>query len=91
MKQAYLIEMINDQPEISVTYFLPDIKKSGGAYVTVTGKLKHFNEYESLLILTDSKKIPMDDIADIECESLQRNNLIVACHATKPNTIFLII
>ena len=68
MKQAYLIEMIDEQPEISITYFLPDAKKSGGAYVTVTGNLKRFNEYERLLILTDGKKIPMDDIADIESD-----------------------
>lgn len=66
MKQAYLMEMIDEQPEISVTYFLPDTKKAGGAYATVTGKLKRFDEYERLLILTDGKKIPMDDIADIE-------------------------
>lgn len=68
MKQAYLIEMIEEQPEISITYFLPDAKKSGGAYVTVTGNLKRFDEYERLLILTDGKKIPMDDIADIESD-----------------------
>lgn len=66
MKQAYLMEMLDEQPEISVTYFLPDTKKAGGAYATVTGKLKRFDEYERLLILTDGKKIPMDDIADIE-------------------------
>lgn len=68
MKQAYLLEIIDDQPEITVTYFLPDTKKSGGAYVTVTGNLKRFDEYERLLILTNGKKIPMDDIADIECD-----------------------
>ena len=68
MKQAYLIEMIDEQPEISITHFLPDTKKSGGAYVTVTGNLKRFDEYERLLILTDGKKIPMDDIADIESD-----------------------
>ena len=68
MKQAYLIEMIDEQPEISITYFLPDTKKSGGAYVTVTGNLKRFDEYERLLILTDGKKIPLDDIADIESD-----------------------
>ena len=68
MKQAYLIEMIDEQPEISITYFLPDAKKSGGAYVTVSGNLKRFDEYERLLILTDGKKIPMDDIADIESD-----------------------
>lgn len=68
MKQAYLMEIIDGQPEISVTYFLPDTKKSGGAYVTVTGNLKRFDEYERLLILTNGKKIPMDDIADIESD-----------------------
>ncbi len=68
MKQAYLIEMIDEQPEISITYFLPDTKKSGGAYVTVTGNLKRFDKYECLLILTDGKKIPMYDIADIESD-----------------------
>lgn len=68
MKQAYLFEIIDEQPKISVTYFIPDAKKSGGAYVTVTGNLKRFDEYERLLILTDGKKIPMDDIADIESD-----------------------
>lgn len=68
IKQAYLKEMIDEQPEITVTYFLPDTKKFGGAYVTVTGNLKRFDEYERLLILTDGKKIPMDDIADIDSE-----------------------
>jgi len=68
MKQAYLIEIIDEQPEISVTYFLPDTKKSGGAYVTETGNLKRFDEYERLLILTNGKKIPMDDIANIESD-----------------------
>ena len=67
-KQAYLMEMIGEQPEISITYFLPDARKSGGAYVTITGNLKRFDEYERLLILTDGRKIPMDDIADIECD-----------------------
>lgn len=55
MKQAYLIEMIDEQPEITVTYFLPDERKSGGAYITVTGNLKRFYEYEHLLILTDGR------------------------------------
>lgn len=68
MKQAYPLEMIDEQPEITIIYFLPDTKKSGGAYVTATGKLKRFDEYERLLILTNGKKIPMDDIADIECD-----------------------
>ena len=71
MKQAYLIEMIDEQPEITIIYFLPDARKVGGAYVTVTGNLKRFDEYERLLILTNGKKIPMDDIANLESDLFQ--------------------
>lgn len=67
-KQAYLLEMISNQPEVSITYFLPDEKKTGGAYVTATGNFKRVDDYERMLILTDGRKIPMADIADIECE-----------------------
>lgn len=73
-KQRYLSDMISVQPEITVTYFLPDERKSGGTYLSVTGKLKHIDEYERMMILTDGKKIPLDDIMDIEsnlfCELL---------------------
>ena len=68
MKQAYLMEVIDARPEITVSYFLPDTRKSGGEYVTATGILKRFDEYERLLILTDGRKIPLDDIADVECD-----------------------
>ena len=73
-KQRYLSDMISVQPEITVTYFLPDERKSGGTYLSVTGKLKRIDEYERMMILTDGKKIPLDDIMDIEsnlcCELL---------------------
>ena len=73
-KQRYLSAMISVQPEITVTYFLPDERKSGGTYLSVTGKLKRIDEYERMMILKDGKKIPLDDIMDIEsnlfCELL---------------------
>lgn len=68
MKQQYLLDMISDQPEITVTYFIPDAKKSGGAYVSVTGNLKRIDEYERLMLLTTGEKIPLDDIMDIESD-----------------------
>lgn len=55
-KQRYLSDMISVQPEITVTYFLPDERKSGGTYLSVTGKLKRIDEYERMMILTDGKK-----------------------------------
>lgn len=68
MKQQFLLDLISDQPEITVTYFIPDAKKSGGAYVSVTGNLKRIDEYERLMLLSTGEKIPLDDIIDIESD-----------------------
>ena len=70
-KQRYLAEIIDTKPEITVTYFVPDEKKSGGAYSTVTGFLKRIDEYERVLMLTDGRKIQLDAIVDIESEEFE--------------------
>ena len=70
-KQRYLAEIIDTKPEITVTYFVPDEKKSGGAYSTVTGFLKRIDEYGRVLMLTDGRKIQLDAILDIESEEFE--------------------
>ena len=67
-KQQYLQDIIADRPEITITYFVPDAKKSGGAYVTKSGNLKKIDGFERWMMLTDGTKIPLDDVADIESE-----------------------
>lgn len=59
-----------DQPPVIVTYFLPDQKKDGGAYVTVTGALKRIDLLERRLIFTDGTLIPIDDISQLHGPSL---------------------
>ena len=68
LKQNFLADIIDEQPEISVTYFIPDKKKSGGAYVTLNGRLKQIDDYEQLIILTDGKKIPIQEVYSIESD-----------------------
>ena len=65
-KLRIALDKAGEQPEISITYFLPDKKKSGGAYVTVKAVIKRIDEYERLVILTDKSTIPIDDIYEIE-------------------------
>ena len=55
-------EFLDDEPEVTITYFEPDKKKSGGAYVNITGIVKRIDEYEHLVIMTDGKKIRIEDI-----------------------------
>lgn len=54
--------------EISVTYFLPDAGKEGGAYVTVTGSIKKADTYERRLIMKDGTQIPFEEIVGMEGE-----------------------
>ena len=53
---------IKEQPEVTVTYFQPDEKKSGGAYVTVTGFAKKVDDVSKMLLLQDGRTIPIKDI-----------------------------
>ncbi|MEA4912552.1 MAG: hypothetical protein VB092_08105 [Oscillospiraceae bacterium] len=61
-----IAEHISEHPEISVTYFLPDERKAGGEYVTVTGSVKKIDEYERVVVMADGYKLPIDEIADVE-------------------------
>ena len=67
-KLNMILEFIDEQPEVSITYFEPDKRKAGGAYVTVTGTVKRIDEYEHLVIMTDGKKINIDDIYNLQGE-----------------------
>lgn len=64
-KLVELVEGIAQQPQVSLTYFVRDLKKSGGEYVTAVGQLKRFDEYERSLVLTDGRKIPVDEIYNV--------------------------
>lgn len=64
-------EHLADRPEITVTWFRPDGKKAGGAYVSVTGWVKKIDTYERVLVMHDSTKIPIDNILGLTGEILE--------------------
>ena len=63
---AVLAARISERPEITVTYFVPDGRKSGGVYVTRTGALKRIDELERALVFADGARIAVGDIISIE-------------------------
>ena len=70
-RQAILLEHIDEQPEITITWFQPDEKKDGGAYLPTTGRLKKFRELERILLLTDGTEIPLQDVVSLESDIFQ--------------------
>ena len=65
-KLAVIQYHIKEQPNITVTYFIPDDKKSGGRYVTVSGNVRMLDGIEHAIIMADRTKIPIEDVRYIE-------------------------
>lgn len=67
-KLQILAENIKNKPEVSFTYFVPDIKKTGGTYRTVTGIVRKINTYNQSVCFVDNTEIPINDIIEISGE-----------------------
>ena len=64
-KLQIIKEHIMQKPLITFMYFVPDLKKDGGKYVTVTGNVKKIDEYRNVLILENKTEIQISEIIDI--------------------------
>ena len=62
---ALLRQRLSDQPEITLTRFVPDEKKAGGHYETLTGQVRRLDEIDRALILTDGTKVDLDAIVEL--------------------------
>ena len=69
-KLRLLLELLPQQPEVTVTYFLPDSRKAGGAYRTTSGIIRKFLRNENILVMMDGTQIPIGDIVGIESRRL---------------------
>ena len=64
-KLLIIKSQIQTRPGITVTYFVPDSKKDGGKYVSVTGKVLKIDEYNQKIILENKIEIPISEIIEI--------------------------
>lgn len=61
-------ELIKNKPEIEITYFIPDIKKEGGKYITEKVNVKRIDFINDFIKLTDNRIIVLNDIIDIKID-----------------------
>ena len=69
LKFQLLVEFLEDEPEVAITYFKADERKAGGAYLEATDIVKKLDDFERLITMQDGTKIPMDDILTIESDA----------------------
>ncbi|MBQ7654128.1 MAG: hypothetical protein IJS17_03550 [Clostridia bacterium] len=67
-KLQILGDHIKEQPEVELTYFKKDKKKSGGAYLQKTACIKRIDDVERIIYFTDDTNLPIDDITDMRGE-----------------------
>lgn len=61
-----LQEHLEEQPEVRLTRFRPDERKSGGVYETVSGIVKQIDLIARHIRLLDGMDIPMDDVLTLD-------------------------
>ena len=70
-KLRLLSDVLADRPQVTITYFLPDERKAGGAYVSVSGTVRAVDEYAHTVTLEDQTVIPMGHIREIGGEMFE--------------------
>ena len=62
---ALLRQRLPEQPEVTITRFVPDEKKDGGQYETLTGRVRRLDEPTRTLSLTDGARIDLDTVVEL--------------------------
>ena len=60
-----LFACVHTQPAVQVRWFVPDAKKSGGAYTTAAGRVLQLDRNQSLLVLDSGPVIALGAIAEL--------------------------
>ena len=63
-----LQELLPGGPTASITYFVPDERKNGGSYQTVTGEVKRIDAVGGVIQMADWREIPIKDVFSVELE-----------------------
>ncbi|NMA84347.1 MAG: YolD-like family protein [Epulopiscium sp.] len=70
-KMRIIQDTLSSKPEITITYFQPDEKKLGGAYLSITGIVKKIDGYNRSILMQDGTRIGIEDIISITGEIVQ--------------------
>ncbi|MBQ5328346.1 MAG: hypothetical protein J6J15_04085 [Oscillospiraceae bacterium] len=66
-KLNFIQKHIKERPEVTITYFQPDERKEGGAYITATGKVRRIDEVNGVIVFEDERAFLIDEVVDICC------------------------
>jgi len=71
-KLRYLAACRQQAPRITVTYFLPDLRKEGGSYEMLTGEVRKVDVHRQALVMKDGTVIFFSSIRQLQGEVFQK-------------------
>ena len=74
-KLSLIMKNTGAEQMVIITYFVPDKRKSGGAYVSHSGIVKKIDEYERTVIMMDKTVIPIKQICEIQGDMFRDTGL----------------
>ena len=70
-----LEEYSGTSPEVTFTLFIPDKTKSGGKYVTRTGKFKKIDRDKGEILTEDGRVFSVKEVCAVDCEIFGREEI----------------
>lgn len=67
-----LMPLLSEHPEVVVTYYVPDLSKEGGAYVTFTGNLRKIDAIDHTMYFTDGTMISPEDVLALDSPRIKK-------------------
>ena len=71
LKIQVIKEMLSDNPEVEITYFIPDTRKDGGKYETIINNVKKIDSYNEHIIMQNNLKIEIKEIININSNNFK--------------------
>lgn len=65
-KIGLILEHIDELPQVKITYFIADERKSGGRYAENCGTVRIIDSVAKVIIMSDETRIPIDDIFAVD-------------------------
>ena len=63
-------DAIDTTPEVTVTFFEPDLRKAGGRYRTITRRVKKIDDYEKAISFLDGMHIDFETLYSIDFSTI---------------------
>ena len=65
-KLNFIQEHIKDRPKVTIIYFQPDERKDGGAYFSISGKVRRIDEVNKIIVFDAERDLDIEAIIDLK-------------------------